>query len=86
VAKVYHGQINPKEIIGSGPFCFDNLKLPGVRKLAASKLACALKMLLLPATTSRWQQGGWLKTGQWCGLSALTFFVASFLGRCPRLV
>jgi hypothetical protein len=46
------------EIIGSGPFCFDNFKPLGVRKLAASKLACALKMLLLLATTLKRQQGG----------------------------
>lgn len=31
-------------------FGFDNLKLCGVRRLAASKIACALTMVLLPAT------------------------------------
>jgi hypothetical protein len=45
----------------SGQFSFDNLKLLGVRKLAASKLACALKLLPLPATTLRRQQAAALQ-------------------------
>jgi hypothetical protein len=44
------------------------------------KLACALAKLPLPATTLRLQQEGCLKTGQLSGLSALIFFIASFLG------